>query len=760
MAKSKRKRKKKNSSNFSNEVQAIIIISFGLLSIFSLHTDSVGKVGFIIKNLLFGMFSTPAFVIPYLIVLYGFFSLDKSLSKLKNKFLYCSTALFSFLLIIYTLVNREHLPDDIINYDNLKLVYLFGANYHGGGGIIGSLLASLFIYFFGVKGSYIVVSTLIFLSIMLVTNISLKEIITILLNSLKNAYKTIIKFVSNNFSTPKLSSDLVKGSKKEKAKVNDDTNNNLVNEDVDEKIKILDYTSTNQKSTIEKENNNSIDINDQIQTKEENLNEETVLKVNTDSSLKDYQLPSLSLLNQNNSNNNTKNKKDILNKAKTLEKTLDNFGVEAKVVQISKGPTITRFEIQPSPGVKVSKIVNLTDDIALNLAAQNIRIEAPIPGKSAVGIEVPNSNPMLVSFREVIESKEFVNSSSKLTYILGKNISGNPIVSDLSKMPHMLIAGATGSGKSVCVNTLINSILYKASPEEVKFLLIDPKVVELSNYNGIPHLLLPVVTDPKKAATALNWVVQEMTNRYKLFANTGVRNIDSYNEKINNIEGEEKLPKLVVIIDELADLMMVAPNQVEDAICRLAQMARAAGIHLIVATQRPSVDVITGVIKANIPSRIAFAVSSQADSRTILDMGGAEKLLGKGDMLFYPVGASKPVRVQGAFIADSEVKNIVDFIKNQVEDVDYEDAIIDNMEKSIQKENVDELLSQAIEIVVEAQQASISMLQRKLRIGYNRAARIIDEMENRGIVSGHLGSKPRNVLISKEELKEMKEKTS
>lgn len=429
------------------------------------------------------------------------------------------------------------------------------------------------------------------------------------------------------------------------------------------------------------------------------------------------------------------------------------------MVQISKGPTITRYEIQPSPGVKVSKIVNLSDDIALSLAAHTIRIEAPIPGKSAVGIEVPNDNSSIVTLREVIESAVYKKSLSKLTFVLGKDISGSSIVADLSKMPHMLIAGATGSGKSVCVNTLITSILYKSTPEDVKFLLIDPKVVELSIYNGIPHLLLPVVTDPKKAATALNWVVQEMTNRYKLFAQTGVRDVDSYNKKITDSD-EEKLPKLVVIIDELADLMMVAPDQVEDAICRLAQMARAAGIHLIVATQRPSVDVITGVIKANIPSRIAFAVSSQADSRTILDMGGAEKLLGRGDMLFYPVGASKPKRVQGAFVSDSEVKSVVEFIKKQVDDVEYEEDIIDNIENSVTNEDVDELLPDAIKLVINTEQASISMLQRKFRIGYNRAARMIDEMESRGIVSGHLGSKPRKVLISKEEYEDAKDKTS
>ena len=434
--------------------------------------------------------------------------------------------------------------------------------------------------------------------------------------------------------------------------------------------------------------------------------------------------------------------------AKLLEKTLKDFGVDAIINQVTKGPTITRYEIQPKAGVKVSKIVGLVDDIALSLAAKSIRIEAPIPGKSAIGIEVPNEESQIVTLREVIESDEFNSNSYSLNFAIGKDISGLPIIADIAKMPHLLIAGSTGSGKSVCVNTIINSILYSANPDEVKFLMIDPKVVELTNYNGIPHLLIPVVTDPKKASFALNWAVTEMTKRYKLFADNGVRDISGYNERC-----EEKLPKVVIIIDELADLMMVSPNEVEDAICRLAQMARAAGMHLIVATQRPSVDVITGVIKANIPSRIAFAVSSQTDSRTILDMGGAEKLLGKGDMLFYPVGAPKPIRLQGAFISDREVGNIVGYVKSQVDEINYTTDLIDNIDKGISLENVseDDLIKDAIEFVVSSNQGSASMLQRKFRIGYNRAARLIDEMEERGIVGPSEGSKPRKVLMSKEE---------
>ena len=418
------------------------------------------------------------------------------------------------------------------------------------------------------------------------------------------------------------------------------------------------------------------------------------------------------------------------------------------------GPTITRYEIQPSPGVKVSKIVNLTDDIALSLAAKSIRMEAPIPGKSAIGIEVPNDESQMVSIREIIDSDEFKNFKSPLVMGLGKDVAGRIIVGDIGKMPHLLIAGSTGSGKSVCVNTLITSIMYKAKPDEVKLMLIDPKVVELANYNGIPHLLVPVVTDAKKAANALGWAVSEMNRRYKLFAENQVKDISSYNEK-----SDDPLPKIVIIIDELADLMMVSANDVEDHICRLAQMARAAGMHLIVATQRPSVDVITGVIKANIPSRIAFAVSSQTDSRTIIDMGGAEKLLGKGDMLFYPLGAAKPVRLQGAFISEAESGNIIDYVKKEAGEISYAGDIEESI-SSINTErsgDEDELLYDAIGFVVANGQASSSMLQRKYKIGFNRAARLIDNMEERGIVGPSEGSKPRKVLISQEDLSGMED---
>ena len=447
---------------------------------------------------------------------------------------------------------------------------------------------------------------------------------------------------------------------------------------------------------------------------------------------------------------------EIAENAQTLSQTLENFKVKAKIINACHGPAVTRYELEPAPGVKVSKITNLADDLALSLAAFSVRIE-PIPGKAAIGIEVPNKELEGIRLREVLEKPSFEAAKSKLTVGLGVDIAGQGIFADLAKMPHLLVAGATGSGKSVCINTLITSILFKAKPDEVKFILIDPKMVELSNYNGIPHLMVPVVTDAKKAASVLNWSVQEMEKRYAKFAQTGVRDM----ERFNAANPEEKMPAIVIIIDELADLMMVAPHDVEDAICRLAQKARAAGIHLVLATQRPSVDVITGIIKANIPSRISFAVSSQIDSRTILDMSGAEKLLGKGDMLFYPVGVAKPQRVQGAFVSDEEVERLLDFIRSQGQQMEENQEIIEYTENAAMEANdgkkddiknkADELLGDAIELVMSSGQASTSSIQRRFRIGYTRAARLIDTMEEMKIIGPSMGSKPREILVTSEE---------
>ena len=479
---------------------------------------------------------------------------------------------------------------------------------------------------------------------------------------------------------------------------------------------------------------------------------------------REYQYPSVNLLKRGNGKSQGDSDAQLRKTAQKLQEILYNFGVNAKVTNVSCGPTVTRYELQPEMGVKVSKIVGLADDIKLNLAAPDIRIEAPIPGKAAVGIEVPNKEHSAVMLRDLIQSPEFQNAKSKLAFAAGKDIEGKTVVADIAKMPHLLIAGSTGSGKSVCINTLIISILYKAKPDEVKLIMIDPKVVELSVYNGIPHLFIPVVTDPKKAAGALNWAVNEMSNRYNTFAEYGVRNLEEFNRKLDKMtfpEGEqrpEKMCQIVIIVDELADLMMVAPGDVEDAICRLAQLARAAGIHLVIATQRPSVNVITGLIKANMPSRIAFAVTSGVDSRTILDMNGAEKLLGKGDMLFYPQGYQKPARLQGAFVSDDEVSDIVNFLADKNPRTDYDSKIEQQMNNAVLTaggssggEERDVYFEQAGKFIIEKEKASIGMLQRMYKIGFNRAARIMDQLCDAGVVGPEEGTKPRKVLMSMEE---------
>ena len=488
---------------------------------------------------------------------------------------------------------------------------------------------------------------------------------------------------------------------------------------------------------------------------------------------REYKLPPLNLLNKGSRKANTDNGQKLRETALRLQQTLHTFGVNVTVTDISQGPAVTRYELQPEVGVKVSKIVNLADDIKLNLAATDIRIEAPIPGKAAVGIEVPNSENSAVALRDLLESEEFQNFDSKLAFAVGKDIGGKTVVTDIAKMPHMLIAGSTGSGKSVCINTIIMSLLYKATPDEVKLIMVHPKVVELSVYNGIPHLMVPVVTDPKKAAAALHWGVAEMTERYKKFADLNVRDLKGYNKKVSEMRENngqpipEKMPQIVIIVDELADLMMVAPGEVEESICRLAQLARAAGIHLIIATQRPSVDVITGLIKANMPSRVAFAVSSGVDSRTILDMNGAEKLLGKGDMLFYPQGMSKPSRVQGAFVSDKEVSEVVEFIKSQCID----SGIPSDIEEKIAAMSTagngsgftndaserDSYFADAGKFIIEKEKASIGMLQRVFKIGFNRAARIMDQLEEAGVVGPEEGTKPRRVLITEEQFEQILE---
>lgn len=758
----KRQTKNKLDNKFMQELRDLSFIFLGLFFLYSLKTNSMGEVGYFIKIMFLGFFSKISIIVPYIIILIGVINLINS-NKIKNiKSYKLYYPLIFIMILIYGLMKKDFIPvDSPFIPQNLKIIFSISIEGNGSG-IFSTIIAYYFIKLFGVNGSYIVSIFALIVITLFGFNISIQDALKIVNDLLMDSFVSFKNFVINFVTIER------KQSNKSKKKIQIRNNEDSYEENLQEKpIKIINF---DKESKNEDEVDNKIDNKaslDDIKVKEDNLQsidknqvadkekindkKEKEIKIVTGDNVEDfvdYEIPTVELLKESTNTTDSKDKKQILKNAKVLEQTLKDFGVEAHINQVTKGPTITRYEIQPKAGVKVSKIVGLVDDIALSLAAKSIRIEAPIPGKAAVGIEVPNEQVQIVTLREVIESSEFANNESKLSFSLGKDISGMPIITDISKMPHLLIAGATGSGKSVCVNTLINSILYKAKPDEVKFLMIDPKVVELTNYNGIPHLLIPVVTDPKKAASALTWAVSEMNRRYKLFAQNLVRDITGYNNKM-----EEKLPKIVIIIDELADLMMVSPNDVEDAICRLAQMARAAGMHLIVATQRPSVDVITGVIKANIPSRIAFAVSSQADSRTILDKGGAEKLLGKGDMLFYPVGATKPVRLQGAFISDDEVEEVVSFVKSQVEEVKYTEDIIENINKgiNIESSDVDDLLSDAIELVINSNQASASMLQRKFRIGYNRAARLIDQMEERGLIGPSEGSKPRKVLVTKEE---------
>ncbi|WP_315114843.1 DNA translocase FtsK 4TM domain-containing protein [uncultured Clostridium sp.] len=735
------RKKKKKKDSFDNDIKGIVLITIGILALVSVFSpkDS-GYIGKIAKKLLIGMFGLGSYIFPFIIIFIGScYILNKRKIKFTNKFygivLFIINTLMCIQMADMSLTNTSlSVTEGIANIYNSQSIL------HGG--IIVYLISLPLYKLFGRMGSFIIFISLYAISFVLISNVTLSYIVDRIKSKLLEVKKKDKEIIKDELELEIETKELLAydSSKEEDIKKNN-------------RIKIIDFIKS---SNIEDSSIDKIDKEEETNQEENNnISEELEKGISKVSTPIEYNYPPLNLLNQNISiKMNKGDKKELLHNATKLEETLSSFGVEAKVIQVTKGPSVTRFELQPSPGIKVSKIVNLSDDISLGLAASGVRIEAPIPGKSAVGIEVPNKDLNPVFLREVIESEQYTNFNKNLAFALGKDIGGNSIVWDLAKMPHLLIAGATGSGKSVCINTLIISLLYKYSPENVKLLMVDPKVVELNVYNGIPHLLIPVVTDPKKAAGALNWAVTEMTRRYKIFAENHVRNLEGYNDLYEKGKITEKLPLIVIIIDELADLMMVCPNDIEDYIGRLAQMARAAGMHLVIATQRPSVDVITGVIKANIPSRISFAVSSQIDSRTILDMSGAEKLLGKGDMLFYPTGEAKPIRVQGAFISEEEVSRVVDCIKNEQGPAEYEDSIIDQINTSteINEEDRDELLEEAIKIVLEMEQASTSLLQRKLRIGYNRAARIIEQLEERGVISGKDGSKPRQVLITKDDV--------
>ncbi len=817
ISKSSKSKNKASSQPLSREVKIFIAGFISLVLVLSFYSPFFGFFGKLVRGIGLGLMGAPAYFMPILV---AFFMLHHTIKGSVNPHLKTYICLGSALILLSILatINSSDGNVNFLNSDNSSLLETVWSDATStvpvGGGLIGALGIPI-MSFFGVLGSQLLI---IFSIIMLVSFATGNVVIAWIIKG----FKLLWNFVSERYESyqeEKATDDTAPSEKEKKLKkpaaakkakdedetILDDTDKDLVQVEFDfdapaekpERIRVKKTASSEKEEEITQPEEPhdafgdmkiNVFLEPDAQEETEAItapSEEAVPTVTIDIApqeeapapvkkvpnvaielkeddfivdTKPYEFPPISLLDKSFDKSQTGKGPDLREQAKTLIDTLKSFGVEARILEVNKGPSITRFEIQPATGVKVSKITGLADDIAMNLAALSVRIEAPIPGKAAVGIEIPNQSNSIVRLREVIDSDAFKSFGAKTAFALGKDITGTPIVTDIAKMPHALIAGATGSGKSVCINSLITSIIYKADPKEVKFIMIDPKVVELSVYNGIPHLLIPVVTDPRKAAGALNWAVQEMTKRYKMFADNNVRDIKGYNE-LASLNGEKTLEQIIIIVDELADLMMVAPRDVEDAICRLAQMARAAGMHLVIATQRPSVDVITGVIKANVPSRIAFAVSSQIDSRTILDMGGAEKLLGKGDMLFLPMGASKPVRIQGAFISDKEVERIVEFVKNP--DIKYDEDVLEKIESGVSGEkepdggDADELLPQAIEIVVEAGQASASLLQRRLKVGYSRAGRLIDQLEARGIVGPHEGAKPRQVLISRTEYAEM-----
>ncbi len=791
-SKQSRKRKspvKGRQREYNPEYHNLVIIFLGLFIGYGLMSSSGALLPRIIQLIFKGLFGGLAILVPLVLVLAGITGFIRNNEKInrirRTKMKYIIPI---FLILYYGLINYAQSPSSSpLRMDEIQDIIKMGVSREGMG-LIPSFATYYLTHLLGLVGAWLIVVFATIICILQVMDISIADMIELaqnpsngranILSKLKvfNKNKTNVDGIEETTVISKTGifskiKDKFKKNDQDSPEEEDDTDKTIkivgFNKAEDDYLEILEGTqSLSDLEVLQKLQQGDLEGIDGITPNLKDIGPKSKLmggpgqivepekedlfeEENEHIKYANYKMPPVSLLNKVVNKSDKRSKQKVLENARRLEQTLRDFGVEASINQVTVGPTITRYEIQPRPGVKVSKIVNLTDDIALSLAAKSIRMEAPIPGKNAIGIEVPNEESQMVGIREIIESKEFNGYPSKLAMGLGKDVAGRIIIGDIAKMPHLLIAGSTGSGKSVCVNTLITSLVYKAKPDEVKLILIDPKVVELSNYNGIPHLLIPVVTDPKKAANALTWAVTEMNRRYKLFAETQVKDIKSYNEKTDN-----PLPRIVIIIDELADLMMVSANDVEDCIHRLAQMARAAGMHLIVATQRPSVDVITGVIKANIPSRIAFAVSSQTDSRTIIDMGGAEKLLGKGDMLFYPLGAAKPVRLQGAFISEAESDKIIEHIKNEVGEHTYADDIEEKISNVNTDEvsSADELLVECIEFVVANGQASASMLQRKFKIGFNRAARLIDDMQERGIVGPSEGSKPRKVLISKQDL--------
>ncbi len=749
----------------SKDIWAIILAALGLFLVISIYTEAAGSTsgtfGYAIKSFFSGLFGYFVYALPVILIVLGiliFIARKKRIhgSKLGMIVLFL-IALLPFLhtFAVNATISANSLDSTVASLDPGKVSfgdfllgsYKIGSESHAGTG----LWSAIFVYpiwlLIGEIGSYILYAAIMLASIIILTNLSIRKVG-------QRIGETVSTMKENNRNgksglyVGKVEEPNAGGYRKEREEPAGRPKDDIVFRGHFEEKENEKFTKTLQEHEAAKQT---------VKTQTAPPPENSLNHGQTDV---EYIKPPLNMLSQAAMEKKSLRTKDDYRKnAHLLEETLANFGITAKVVQVSTGPAVTRYELQLAPGVKVSRITSLADDIALNLASQGVRIEAPIPGKAAVGIEVPNSEISIVRLSECIDTQEFSKHPSPIAFPLGKDIAGSNIIVDLGSMPHLLVAGATGSGKSVCINSFIAALLFKSSPQEVRLIMIDPKVVELSIYNGIPHLLIPVVTDPKKAAGALNWAITEMTSRYKLFAEKGAKDIKRFNELAPAMD-LQKIPHIVVIIDELADLMMAAPREVEDAICRLAQLGRASGIHLIVATQRPSVDVITGLIKANIPSRIAFAVSSQVDSRTILDSGGAEKLLGRGDMLYSSSNLPKPIRIQGSYVSDKEVESVVSFVKAK-SGPSYKNEILDHIDGknepagTEQEDGRDELLSRAVEIVIESGQASTSLLQRKLRVGYARAARLIDDMEEMGIVGGYDGSKPRNVLINRSDYEKL-----
>ena len=755
-----KKHEEKNTTKLSDAAFSILIFAVGIFTSFLILVPGE-NIWFYMHKFVVGLFGVGSVFLPISFFYICVISLKKEVKNKKAKLILFLVLMLSICSCIYVF------SESLVSFQP-KNFFMYVINCYKeskldrGSGLIGGIFGALLVWSFGIFEARVTSLIFLFVSLMFVTGTTLQKLWESCLKPFE-IIKEKMKDVKIKNDIKNIGLDTVND--KENTK---NTNEKLLDKNFSE-TKSEDSVSkvTEQFLSRIKQNRNDI-LNEKSEEKDidENACSTTVKNPGEDN----YEFPSVELLNKPPVPKDEDISSELNTNGRTLVETLNSFNVQTKIVDISRGPAVTRYELQPASGVKISKITTLADDIALNLAAAGVRIEAPIPGKAAVGVEIPNKVISIVGMRELISSNVFKSSKSKLTVVLGKDISGDVTIADLAKMPHLLIAGSTGSGKSVCINSFIISILYNAKPSEVRLLMIDPKVVELGIYNGIPHLLVPVVTDARKAAGALGWAVNEMIKRYKLFADNNVRDLSSYNEMVEQKSKEseeniEKIPQIVIIIDELSDLMMAAPNEVEDYICRLAQMARAAGMYLVIATQRPSVDVITGIIKANIPSRIALAVSSQIDSRTILDMSGAEKLLGRGDMLFSPAGSSKPIRVQGCYVTDKEIERVIKYVKNS-QNSDYDTNVVNEIEKNAVRDNsksqtesrnneMDPVMKEAIECVMAAGQASTSLLQRKLRVGYARAGRLVDEMEQMGIVGPHEGSKPRQVLINYQQFLEM-----